>query len=354
MYFAFPWKYLPIWILATIILMGIMLISLLWLEKRRNIKVQKFAEISLTERLIQGFRPWLRKVSILTVVISIFFIILTLAQPHWGASWEKTQKLSRDILLVIDTSESMLADDLPPNRLERARQKAFLLMDRCPGDRFGIIAFAGESALVCPLTLDHAYVKTILRSLNTDMLSKEGTDISGAFSEVEQVLKEDIAKSGKEDKYARAVIIISDGEDLSENAEKKAEALGEYVFLIAVGMATPQGAEIKFPEWMKRYVKTSNIDLTHKSVLDEKKLQNIAVKGKGFYIRTTMDDTDVNMILGELEKIRMFSQSDTLRYQKVNRYRWPLMIAYILFICETIIWIILSYRKEMNLEKIKI
>lgn len=352
MYFAFPWKYLPVWILTTLIIIGLLLISLLWLERRRNVRIQKFAEISLTERLIRGFKPWLRRGSILAIVIGFFFVILTLAQPHWGASWEKTQKLSRDILLVIDTSESMLADDLPPNRLERARQKAFLLLDRCPGDRFGIIAFAGDSALVCPLTLDHAYVKTILRSLNTDMLSKEGTDISEAFMEVEQVFKEDIEKSGKEDKYARAVIIISDGEDLSENAGNKAETLGENIFLIVVGMATPQGAEIKFPEWMKRYVKTSNINLTHKSVLDEKKLQDIAVKGKGFYIRTTMDDTDINMILSELEKIRMFSQTDTLRYQKVNRYRWPLAIALVFFICETAIWIILSSKKKTDLGKV--
>lgn len=354
MYFAFSWKYLPIWILITVIVMGLIGISLFWMEKKRNIRVRRFAEISLTERLIQGFRPWLRKVSIITVVVGFFFIILTLAQPHWGASWEKTQKLSRDILFVIDTSESMLADDLPPNRLERARQKAFLLLDRCPGDRFGIIAFAGEAALVCPLTLDHGYVKTILRSLNTDMLSKEGTDISEAFNEVEQVFKEDIEKSGKEDKYSRAIVIISDGEDLSESAEKKAETLGENIFLVVVGMATPQGAEIKFPEWMKRYVKTSNIKLTHKSVLDEKKLKEIALKGNGFYIRTTMDDTDVNMILDELEKIRMFYQTDTLRYQKVNRYRWPLSIACILFVCETMIWIILSSKKKMDtkLEKI--
>ncbi len=354
MYFVFPWKYLPIWIITTLVVIGVITISLFWLEKRRNAKIQKFAEISLTERLIQGVRPWLRKVTIFTVVIGFFFIILTLAQPHWGASWEKTQKLSRDILLMIDTSESMLADDLPPNRLERARQKAYLLMERCPGDRFGIIAFSGESALVCPLTLDHGYVKTILRSLNTDMLSKEGTDISEAFNEVEQVFKEDIEKSGKEDKYARAVVVISDGEDLSETAEKRAENLGEKVFLIVVGMATPQGAEIKFPEWMKRYVKTSNIKLTHKSVLDEEKLKQIAVKGKGFYVRTTMDDTDINMMLSELEKIRMFYQTDSLRYQKVNRYRWPLLIACILFICETVIWIILSSKKKVNIRLEKI
>ncbi len=278
-------------------------------------------------------------------------LFLTLAQPHWGASWEKTQRLSRDILLVIDTSESMLADDLLPNRLERARQKAYLLMDRCPGDRFGVVAFAGEAGLVCPLTLDHAYVRTILRSLNTDMLSKEGTDIAGALKEVENVFKEEIKKSGKEDKYARAVIIMSDGEDLAENAENTAEKLGETVFLIAMGMGTPQGAEIKFPEWMKRYVKTSNLALTHRSVLDEERLKNIALKANGFYIRTTMDDTDINMVLNELEKIQMISQSDTLRYQKVNRYRWPLLIACIFFTSETLIWIILSSKRKISTAK---
>jgi len=348
MYFAFQWKYLPIWILSTIIIIGLLFFSLLWLEKRRTSNLKKFADYTLTTRLIQGVRPFLRKLTIISVVLGFFFLILTFAQPHWGSAWEKTQKLSRDVLLVIDTSESMLAGDLPPNRLERARQKAFILMDRCSGDRFGIIAFAGEAALVCPLTLDHAYAKTILRALNSDMLSKEGTDISEALNEVERVFKEDIEKSGGDDKYARAVIIISDGEDLSADAEKKAEALGENISFIVVGMGTPEGAEIKFPEWMKRYVKTSNIELAHKSMLDEKKLKDIALKGKGFYIRTTMDDADINLILNELEKIRMLYQSDELRYQKVNRYRWPLCAACIFFVTESIIWIILSSKRKKN------
>lgn len=83
-------------------------------------------------------------------------------------------------------------------------------------------------------------------------------------------------------------------------------------------------------------------------MLDEKKLKDIALKGKGFYIRTTMDDADINLILNELEKIRMLYQSDELRYQKVNRYRWPLCAACIFFVTESIIWIILSSKRKKN------
>ncbi|HOK08054.1 MAG TPA: VWA domain-containing protein [Candidatus Hydrogenedens sp.] len=350
MYFAFSWKYLPIWILITAIVIFLVIFSLFRLEKQRHKRIQKFVEYTLVPRLSVGVNPLFRKLTIFAVVAGIFFLILTLAQPHWGSSWEKTQKLTRDILFVIDTSESMLAEDLPPNRLEQARQKVSILMSRCPADRFGIIAFSGESALVCPLTLDHAYVKTILRALNTDMLSKEGTDISDALNEVEQVFKEDIQKSGGGDKYARAVIIMSDGEDLSENVELKAESLGENVSLIVLGMGTPEGAEIKFPEWMKRYVRTSNLKQVHKSVLDEKKLKDIAIKGNGFYVRATMDDSDINLILNELEKIRLYYQSDELRYQKVNRYRWPLFIACIIFCFENVLWLMMTYRKNTSFQ----
>lgn len=338
MYFAFPWKYLPIWLVLTLIITLFVIFTLSLYEKSREKKKLLFAEKTILDKLILGYSKVFRIISICLMVFVVIFLSLAIAQPHWGSAWVKQQKVARDILILVDTSESMMAEDLPPNRLERAKQKINILLDRCPGDRFGVLAFAGESQLICPLTLDHAYIKTIINALNTDMLSKEGTNLAGALNEVEKVFKEDVEKSGEE-KYARAVIIFTDGEDLSSGSSDTIEFLRKYVSVIIIGVGTPEGADITFPEWMKKYVKTSSIKLTHRTRLDEERLKKIALDTQGFYLRLTPDDKDIALILSELEKLKKIFQSDELRFQKVNRYRWPLSIACILLLLDSILWI---------------
>ena len=346
MYFAFPWKYLPLWILAVVFLIIFVAVSLNVYEKTREKKKLLFAEKLLLERLVIGYSKLLRVSSIILMCLVVLFIMLAVAQPHWGSAWVKQQKVARDILLIVDTSESMLAGDLPPNRLERTKQKINILLDRCPGDRFGILAFAGESQLICPLTIDHGYVKTIVNALNTDMLSREGTNLVGALEEVKNVFEEDVKKGG-EDRYSRAVILFTDGEDLSSGTNEALDFLKKYVSVVIVGVGTPEGADINFPEWMKKYVKTSNIKLTHRSRLDEERLKKIAIETQGFYLRMTPDDKDIALILSELEKIKRIYQSDEVRYQKVNRYRWPLTVVCILLVIDSILWLVIFDRKSI-------
>ncbi len=346
MYFAFPWKYLPIWMLALVALTTFVVVSLRLYENSRERKKILFAEKLLLDRLVVGYSRFLRITSTLLMALTVVFIMIAIAQPHWGSAWVKQQKVARDILLVVDTSESMIASDLPPSRLERTKQKINILLDRCPGDRFGIIAFAGESQLVCPLTIDHGYVKTIVNALNTDMLSREGTNLAGALGEVKNVFAEDVKKSG-EDKYARAVILFTDGEDLSSIDHGIVDFLKRYVSVVVVGVGTLEGADINFPEWMKKYVRTSNLKLTHRSRLDEEKLKNIALETQGFYLRITPDDKDIALILSELEKLKKLYQSDEVRYQKVNRYRWPLTVACVLLVIDSILWLVIFDRKSI-------
>ncbi|MCX8064343.1 MAG: VWA domain-containing protein [Candidatus Hydrogenedentes bacterium] len=345
MYFAFPWKYLPLWLLSVLLLTSFVVISLIIYENSREKKKLLFADKILFEKLVVGYSKVLRTLSIVLSSLLIVFILLAIAQPHWGSAWVKQQKVARDIMILIDVSESMMAGDLPPNRLERVKQKINILLDRCQGDRFGILAFSGESQLICPLTLDLGYIKTVINAMNTDMLSKEGTNLAGALEELKKVFSEDIKESG-EDKYSRALILFTDGEDLSTASDDVLEFLKKYVSVVVVGVGTPEGAEISFPEWMKKHVRTSNIKLTHRSCLNEERLKGIALESQGFYLRMTPDDKDIEFILNELEKLRKIFQSDEIRFQKVNRYRWPLSVACILLAMDSILWYAIFSKKS--------
>src|SRR5690606_517243 len=145
---------------------------------------------------------------------------------HWGQSWVNIERGSRDVLILLDTSESMNAANPLPSRLDRARQKIEAMLASNPADRFGLIAFSGAAALQCPLTLDHGYFRSVLSAVGTDVLSEEGTDITEALRTAIAVYEDDIALTGEENRHGRAIMLISDGEQVSGDAVSIAAEIG--------------------------------------------------------------------------------------------------------------------------------
>lgn len=341
--FAFPWSQLPLWAAAGAAAVALAVIALRAMERTRRNRVHRFVAADLAPLLLAGYDEKVRRPLLWFTVAGVVFLVLALAQPRWGRAWLETKRGSRDIMILLDTSESMNAQNPLPNRLERARQKVESLMESCPGDRFGIIAFSGEAALQCPLTLDHGYIRSVLHAIDTNTLSAEGTDIAEALREAERVFEEDIRQTGEENRYARVILLISDGEQVSGDAVKTAEEMGRYAGIYVMGIGDPEGAEVTFPEWMTQYVRVKDANKPHISKLDEKTLSQVAVKGGGAYVRSTPDNADINYITKELDTVQARATTGELRFNKVNRYRWPLTVALACFAGEGF-WVALMPR----------
>ena len=183
MQFVFPIAQLPLWAaVAAGVVFGVFLL-LRALERRHERRLYRFVESSLAERLMPAYTLRARRPLLWLILAGILFLLLAAAQPHWGKKWTPITKTSRDILVLLDVSCSMTAQNPPPTRLDRARQKIESLLEKCPADRFGLIVFSGDAACMCPLTLDQGYFRSILDAVNADTLSMEGSDLSAALIE---------------------------------------------------------------------------------------------------------------------------------------------------------------------------
>jgi Ca-activated chloride channel homolog len=349
--FAFPLAQLPLCLSLFGLVMALIMTVLARLEKQHRARLHRFVEAPLAPRLMPGYTDRMRRPLYWLAVTGFAFLGLAFMQPRWGRDWVEVERGSRDMLVLLDTSESMAATDIAPDRLERARQKIRGLLALFPGDRFGLIAFSGGAALQCPLTLDHGYLQTVLSAVGTDTLSAEGTDIADALTKAHELFEQDIRDRGEENRHNRAVILLSDGETVSGDAVSAAKRLGRAAPVSVIGIGRPEGAEVRFSPDYLSYANSSAVREPHHSRLDEKTLSNIALEGRGVYVRATADNRDVAYIQRELETVRELAVSGELRFSLVNRYRWPLAGAVLCFLAEGCWLALLPFMRNWRLRR---
>jgi Ca-activated chloride channel family protein len=270
-------------------------------------------------------RRWIKAVLIL---LAILLIAVSLAGPQYGYTWEKVEQKGVDLIIALDCSRSMLADDIKPNRLKRAKQEIYDLLALIKGDRVGLVAFAGTAFLQCPLTLDTNGFYLFLDVLNPAYLPVGGTDLDTAVTTA-------IAAFDPESYAEKAIILITDGEHTGSGdpiaATKKAADAGIRLFCIGVGGA--EGVPLK--EKTGGFTKDASGRIVL-SRLDEATLKEMAAEGKGIYVPSVAGDMDLDRIY--TQKIRGKMNAATLsgghRHVHQNRYQWPLFIAVILLLVE--------------------
>jgi Ca-activated chloride channel family protein len=197
----------PIWLIVGAVVCA----ALIWRyrkhdEKQRS-EMTRFASNSLIALLTASLSPMRRQLKRVLVIGGTALLAISLARPLVGFHWEETKRKGLDLLIAVDTSKSMLAQDVKPNRLARAKMAVEDLVGKLDGDRVGLIAFAGSAFLQCPLTLDYDAFRQSLESLDTAIIPRGGTDIAAAIHEAEAALE----NSGSND---RLLVLITDGEDL--------------------------------------------------------------------------------------------------------------------------------------------
>lgn len=274
----------------------IVFFMILQLWKRRTQK--KFADGELLARLSPGRSTAKAVLKVILLALVIANLAMALVNPKIGTKLETVKREGVDIVFAVDVSKSMLAEDIAPNRLEKAKRIVSEIVNNLASDRIGIIAYAGQAFPQLPITTDYAAAKMFLQSMNTEMLSSQGTAIDEAIN---------LAKTyyNDEEQTNRVLFIISDGEDHSNGAEKAVnEAVEEGIKVFTIGVGTAKGSPIpeKVNGIVQSYKKDQNGDVII-TKLNDAVLGTIASKGNGVYINGTDTEAVVEFVKETLNQM---------------------------------------------------
>lgn len=319
----------PIWLVAAIIVPLLLALFFWWAERASAARLLRFAGATLLPRLTASHsraKLWLR-LGIMLLATGLLFTAL--ARPQWGADWQKFDTEGVDILFILDVSKSMLAEDIPPNRLERSKLAILDLLEVVRGDRVGLIGFAGTAFLHCPLTLDHGAFRQALNALNTDSIPVGGTNIAAAFDEAKAYF--DNATN------TRIVILITDGEDLEANGIVRARQLAAAgIRILTVGVGSPDGELIPIRD------SAGNIDFLRdergnpvRTRLDESTLKQIAEIGRGMYAPLGASGVGLRQVYDFIRnEIPSERREESLQRIPIERFQWLLGFACLLLLVE--------------------
>ena len=254
-------------------------------------------------------------------IIGFLFLISSVAGPYWGSSLVKRPGQSRDIMVVLDTSRSMLATDISPSRLKHAKWFIQSLLEQTPGDRFGLIAFAGHAFLECPLTQDRNGILLFLNDINTDTISVGGTNIEEALRTALDAFK---AAEGQH----RAIVLITDGDELQGDSSNVLQDLSKRkIPIYVVGIGDPTLGSVIQIEGNK-FIADKNGNRV-KSKLNEASLQRIAQSVDGTYVHSTVVHDGLQHIVDKVQKLVPEQQENNTISRPVERYQFPLLIGFI-------------------------
>src|SRR5437867_3391909 len=312
----------PEW-LWGLLLIPILMAFFIRAERLGLRRLQEFVSARLLPQLAGTVNRPRRVVRFALQLLGLSFGLLSLAQPRWGYTFEDVKRKGLDLLIAVDTSRSMLSNDIQPDRLERVKLAAQDLINELQGDRVGLIAFAGRAFLQAPLTIDYEAVMESVNDLDTKTIPEGGTNISSAITLATQSF-------GKSAVGNRALIVFTDGEELSGDAVKVAKAAADAgVRIFSVGVGTPQGSLIPITgdNGETSFVKDSAGQVV-KSKLDEKRLREVAQATGGFYLQLENGPRTMQQIYNEgLAKMQAAEIDVRLSRRPIERYEWPLGAA---------------------------
>jgi Ca-activated chloride channel family protein len=319
MKFAHPAYVLLFWLIP------VLAVFFIYSLKKKGERIKQFCGEALCAELVPASCAGRQKLKAVLLPAALCCALFALMQPRWGFRWEDITRKGIDIMVAIDVSQSMRAQDIKPNRLERAKRKVYDLCQMLEGDRIGLIAFAGTSFVHCPLTLDYGAFKIFLDYLDPDLIPVPGTAIGDA-------IKTAIKSFNSRERTAKALIIITDGEDHAGNPlEAAQEAKKEGIKICTIGVGQEGGAPIPVQDGSGGFKKNEQGELVL-SKLDEATLQRIALETGGSYVRSVTGDLDLNKIYkegirGAIEKKELRS---TRAQRWEERFQWFIVAALLL------------------------
>jgi Ca-activated chloride channel family protein len=304
------------------------ILFLFW--KKRTLA--KYGEWNVIRQLMPDYSVGKSILKFALMVVALLSLIIALADPQTGSRLEKVKRKGIDLMICLDVSNSMLAQDIKPNRLERAKQSIIRLIDNLEGDRLGIIVFAGKAYTQLPITTDYAAAKMFISSINTGLVPTQGTAIAEAI---------EVAANGfGESKHNKAIIVITDGEDHEGNVLEQAEAaVKKNIAIYTIGMGLPEGTPIPvYSGDIQTGYRKDRDGQTIMSKLDETLLQQIASVGKGMYVRATTTETGLNKIFDDISKIEKSEIEEKQFSDYEDRFQYFVALSLFLLILDLFVF----------------
>lgn len=309
--------------LFLLLLVPLLGIFLLLARTRRSRLLARWGRADLVARLAAspGTGRWAMRVFLL--LFASTFLVLALARPRWGRKVEEVRRQGVDVIVAVDVSASMLAEDVKPNRLARARNLVASIIDSLGGDRIGLVAFAGEAYVACPLTLDYAATSIFLEVLDPSLVPVPGTAIATAIRKSTQVFP------SREKRY-KVLVLITDGEDHERDAleaAREAAAQGVVIYTLGVGTGAGSPIPVREPGGVVRGYKQDREGRLVTSRLNPVRLAEIAEKAGGRYLLATAEGREIREIEDRIARMERRQVGSRLAITYEERYQIPLALA---------------------------
>lgn len=302
-------------------------------SKLRRRAIERFGESELMRRLSANVSHGARRIKSVMVIATLALLVTALARPQFGTRVETVRREGQDIIVALDLSNSMLAEDIAPNRLEKAKHAVGTLIRRLEGDRIGLVAFAGDAFVQIPLTVDYGAATLFLNAMSTDLMPVQGTNLAEALR-----VSIDAFEAGEQ--QHRILIVITDGEDHEGAIDAAVEsAVEEGIRIYTVGVGSPDGVPIPlFDERGRRtgYKRDENGEIVTTS-LDETTLERIAGETGGRYLRATPGENELDRLADEIGEMAgtEFEARQVTQYEE--QYQIFLGLALLLMVLEVLV-----------------
>jgi len=323
-----------------LLLVPALILFSIWAERIKQKARLKFSSLRLFSLLADNYSPLKARWKRILMLLSLLLLILCLARPQWGSKLVEVKKQGIDIIFAVDVSLSMLAEDIQPNRLERAKLEVTDFLEKLKGDRVGIITFAGTAHISCPLTFDYRAAQLFLDNIYPGIISRAGTNLAEAINTAS------LAFNQKEKKY-KVLILVTDGEDQGNQpieAAKEAVKEGIRIYTIGVGTTAGEPIPLRQPEGGFMGYKKDENDQVVLSRLDEETLSELARLGSGKYLSAARGGFDLDKIYQEVSGLEKKELKGTLAVEYLDRYQYFLVPAILLLVAE----MFLSDRKRLK------
>ncbi len=330
-------------------LWGLLIIPLLsvifiWSRIARKKALKRFGSEPILSQLMPFSSKSRPVFKFIILMLAFAFINAGIARPQFGSKLKKMKREGIELIIALDVSNSMMAEDIQPNRLERAKRAILRLIDRLKDDKIGLIVFAGDAYTQLPITSDYNSAKLFLNSVNTQIVPKQGTAIGAAIN----LATRSFTPEGEANK---AIVVITDGENHEDDAVSAAKnAVENGIVVHAIGMGLPQGSPIPvLRNGQKDYLK-NNEGKVVVTKLDEHMLEQIAAAGNGIYVRANNAQVGLNALFDEINKMETTEMESLVYSEYDDQFQYFFGIGLLLILFEFVI----LERKNRYLKNIRL
>ena len=284
------------------------------------------------------------------LILALIFLIIAAAGPRVGSKLKEVQKKGSEIIIALDVSNSMLAEDVKPNRLEAAKQSLNRLLNNMEDDKIGLIVFAGDAYTQIPITNDYGAARLFLNSVSTEMVSKQGTAVGAAIDLASRSFTPESNTSGTNIGKSRAIIVITDGENHEDDAFEAAKKAGEKGIIIhTIGLGNPDGVPIPLYRGSNQFRKDKDGNVVV-SKLDETSLKQIASIGNGYYVSAGNNTAGLQQLMQKLDEMESGEYKAKVFAEYTERYQYFAGLGLLFLVIE----ILVLSRRNTWFEKIKL